>query len=114
MTFDATPDVALATRLVGGVWGHLVGDAVGVPYEFRSAAEIGEVRWGEKGTQAGLVVLKTVERVFVDNSARRCIEPHQDRPPVVFVWQFVAPYNKNLPPSGQHAVEQPRLVITPK
>ena len=27
----------LATRLVGGVWGHLVGDAVGVPYEFRSA-----------------------------------------------------------------------------
>jgi ADP-ribosylglycohydrolase len=52
MTFDATPDVALATRLVGGVWGHLVGDAVGVPYEFRSAAEIGEVRWGEKGTHA--------------------------------------------------------------
>ncbi len=32
--------VDLATRLVGGVWGHLVGDAVGVPYEFRSASEI--------------------------------------------------------------------------
>ncbi|MEX1171173.1 MAG: ADP-ribosylglycohydrolase family protein, partial [Chloroflexota bacterium] len=40
----------LATRLVGGVWGHLVGDAVGVPYEFRSAVEAGDVQWGEKGT----------------------------------------------------------------
>ena len=50
MTFKTTPDVALGTRLVGGVWGHLVGDAVGVPYEFRSASEIDEVSWGEKGT----------------------------------------------------------------
>jgi hypothetical protein len=43
----ATPDVTLATRLAGGVWGHLVGDAVGVPYEFRTPDAIGEVRWGE-------------------------------------------------------------------
>lgn len=45
--------VELATRLVGGVWGHLVGDAVGVPYEFRSAAEIaadGPVRFGASGS----------------------------------------------------------------
>ncbi len=27
-----------SARLAGGVWGHLVGDAVGVPYEFRDAA----------------------------------------------------------------------------
>jgi ADP-ribosylglycohydrolase len=27
-----------------------VGDAVGVPYEFRDATHIGEVRWGERGT----------------------------------------------------------------
>ncbi len=43
----------LAMRLVGGVWGHLVGDAVGVPYEFRSAAEIargGPIRFGATGT----------------------------------------------------------------
>ena len=50
MTFKTTPDVALAARLVGGVWGHLVGDAVGVPYEFRDATHIGELRWGERGT----------------------------------------------------------------
>ena len=40
----------LATRLVGGVWGHLVGDAVGVPYEFRDAERIGAVRFGATGT----------------------------------------------------------------
>ncbi len=47
--FDPTE---FATKLVGGVWGHLVGDAMGVPYEFRSAAEVGQVRWGETGTHA--------------------------------------------------------------
>ncbi|MGK2849811.1 MAG: ADP-ribosylglycohydrolase family protein [Candidatus Limnocylindrales bacterium] len=47
MRDDATD---LATRLIGGVWGHLVGDAVGVPYEFRSPAQIGEVRFGATGT----------------------------------------------------------------
>jgi ADP-ribosyl-[dinitrogen reductase] hydrolase len=46
----AAPDITLATRLVGGVWGHLVGDAMGVPYEFRSADHIGEIRWGETGS----------------------------------------------------------------
>lgn len=40
----------LSNRLAGGVWGHLVGDAVGVPYEFRKAAQIGEVRFGAKGS----------------------------------------------------------------
>lgn len=37
-------------RLAGAVWGHLVGDAVGVPYEFRVGAEIGEVRFGARGS----------------------------------------------------------------
>jgi ADP-ribosyl-[dinitrogen reductase] hydrolase len=44
--------VELATRLVGAVWGHLVGDAVGVPYESRSAREIaaeGHVRFERGG-----------------------------------------------------------------
>ena len=40
----------LADRLAGGVWGHLVGDAIGVPYEFRDPAAIGDVRFGEQGT----------------------------------------------------------------
>ena len=44
------PDVELPLRLSGAVWGHLVGDAVGVPYEFRSAETIKDVRFGAKGT----------------------------------------------------------------
>lgn len=44
---EATPH---ASRLAGAVWGHLVGDAMGVPYEFRSPEEVGEIRWGEDGS----------------------------------------------------------------
>ena len=43
-------ETALPLRLSGAVWGHLVGDAIGVPYEFREPAQIGEVRFGETGT----------------------------------------------------------------
>jgi ADP-ribosylglycohydrolase len=39
----------LSARLAGGVWGHLVGDAVGMPYEFRDPAAITDVRFGETG-----------------------------------------------------------------
>ncbi len=35
----------LPERLEGAVYGHLVGDALGVPYEFRAPDEIGEVEW---------------------------------------------------------------------
>jgi ADP-ribosylglycohydrolase len=42
--------IALADRLAGGVWGHLVGDAMGVPYEFTPAAAIDRVEWGHRGT----------------------------------------------------------------
>lgn len=41
-----------AERLEGAVWGHLVGDALGVPYEFRPPEEIGEVVFGARGTHA--------------------------------------------------------------
>jgi ADP-ribosyl-[dinitrogen reductase] hydrolase len=44
------PAIQLAARLEGAVWGHLVGDAVGVPYEFIRAAEIGEVEMRGGGT----------------------------------------------------------------
>ncbi len=37
-------------RVRGGVVGHLVGDAVGVPYEFRDAGDIGQVVFGARGT----------------------------------------------------------------
>jgi ADP-ribosylglycohydrolase/protein-tyrosine phosphatase len=38
------------SRLAGAVWGHLVGDAIGVPYEGREPGEIGEVAFGASGT----------------------------------------------------------------
>ena len=37
-------------RLAGAVWGHLVGDAVGVPYEFKPASAITSVHFGVSGT----------------------------------------------------------------
>jgi ADP-ribosyl-[dinitrogen reductase] hydrolase len=40
----------LDERLAGAVWGHLVGDAVGVPYEFGPPMEPHEVRFGASGT----------------------------------------------------------------
>jgi ADP-ribosyl-[dinitrogen reductase] hydrolase len=46
-------DDALAGRLAGAIWGHLVGDATGVPYEFRSPDDIGEIgtiEFGATGT----------------------------------------------------------------
>jgi ADP-ribosyl-[dinitrogen reductase] hydrolase len=39
----------LTSRLVGGVWGHLVGDATGVPYEFEDPHGIGAVVFGKEG-----------------------------------------------------------------
>src|SRR5579871_2412442 len=50
--FVRSHQVALSTgdRLAGGVWGHLVGDAMGVPYEFLAPDQILEVRWGARGT----------------------------------------------------------------
>src|SRR5687768_1893242 len=50
MTLAAPSAISLADRLAGAVMGHLVGDAVGVPYEFKLAAAIGEVRFGATGT----------------------------------------------------------------
>src|SRR5262249_27946295 len=42
-------DLAVGDRLSGAVWGHLVGDAAGVRYEFH-AGPIVSVRWGHAGT----------------------------------------------------------------
>ena len=39
-----------AERLEGAIWGHLVGDALGVPYEFRAPGAVGEVVFGAAGT----------------------------------------------------------------
>lgn len=51
MTRERVADSAIAMplRLAGAVWGHLVGDAMGVAYEFLRPDAIGEVRWGRPG-----------------------------------------------------------------
>ena len=41
---------SLRARLTGAVWGHLVGDAAGVPYEFRPPEQIGTFVFGASGT----------------------------------------------------------------
>ena len=41
--------ITLASRLAGGIWGHLIGDATGVPYEFTPPSAIGEVAFGKAG-----------------------------------------------------------------
>lgn len=41
----------LNDRLAGGVWGHLVGDAMGVPYEFGPPVPLEQVRWGQQAAQ---------------------------------------------------------------
>jgi ADP-ribosyl-[dinitrogen reductase] hydrolase len=43
-------DLDLRDRLAGGVWGHLVGDAMGVPYEFQPPPPLKEIRWGRQAT----------------------------------------------------------------
>jgi ADP-ribosyl-[dinitrogen reductase] hydrolase len=44
--------ISIADRLAGGVWGHLVGDAMGVPYEGRTLEDIGAVQFGAVGTHS--------------------------------------------------------------
>jgi len=39
----------LPLRLSGAVWGHLAGDAVGVPFEFRHPDQIGAIEFGGRG-----------------------------------------------------------------
>jgi ADP-ribosyl-[dinitrogen reductase] hydrolase len=40
----------IESRIRGAVWGHLVGDALGVPYEFGPLRPVQSVRWGHQGT----------------------------------------------------------------
>lgn len=48
---DATPPARLLPlRLAGAVWGHLIGDAIGVPYEFTEPERIHEVEFGARGS----------------------------------------------------------------
>ena len=70
----------LVQRLAGAVWGHLIGDAVGVPYEFEPASRIGEVRFGATGSHGqppgtwsddGSLML-----ALLDSLLSVCFDPH--------------------------------------
>ena len=63
-----------ASRIAGAIWGHLVGDAMGVPYEFREPGEIGDVAFGASGTHNqppgtwsddGALMLATLDALLV-------------------------------------------------
>jgi len=43
--------VDINDRLAGGLWGHLVGDAIGVPYEFGPPVPAEQIRWGQRAAQ---------------------------------------------------------------
>ena len=46
-----SPDMIPASnRLAGAVWGALVADALGVPYEFGPSCSVNDVKWGAVGT----------------------------------------------------------------
>ena len=45
-----TEELTLASRLAGAVWGHLVGDATGVPYEFTGPHDPTTLTFGASGT----------------------------------------------------------------
>ncbi len=47
---DHSASIRLDSRLAGAVWGHLAGDAVGVPYEFGPARPPSTVEFGATGT----------------------------------------------------------------
>ncbi len=46
----AHDNFTLASRLAGAVWGHLVGDATGVPYEFTGPHDTASIAFGATGT----------------------------------------------------------------
>ena len=79
---------SLSSRLAGGVWGHLVGDAMGVPYEFRKPGDIRRVTFGASGSHRqppgtwsddGALMLATLDSLLVagfdpDDQGRRYVD----------------------------------------
>ena len=99
-----TGTITLASRLAGAVWGHLVGDAVGVPYEFRPADEIGEVVFGARGSHRqpagtwsddGALMLALLDSLLdtlldADAGRRPAFDP-DDQGRRALAWQRTAP-----------------------
>ena len=89
--WEAVPRTGISRqqRLAGGIWGHLVGDAIGVPYEFQRADQITGVElrghgthnqppgtWSDDGSLmlALLDALATSARFDLDDQARRFLQ----------------------------------------
>ena len=80
-----------AERLEGAIWGHLVGDALGVPYEFRDPGSIGEVVFGATGTHGqppgtwsddGALMLALLDSLVAwDGEGGRAVRPLRSRRP---------------------------------
>ena len=75
---ESTMSVTLPERLAGGIWGHLVGDAAGVPYEFKQPGQIGAIEFGGGGAHGqpvgtwsddGALMLALLDSLLRDRSA---------------------------------------------
>lgn len=84
--------LSIEERLAGAVWDHLVGDAMGVPYDFSAPGSIDEVRWGASGTYGqppgtwsddGGLMLALLDSLLtagfdVEDQGRRCLAWRDD------------------------------------
>lgn len=88
----STTEITQEARLAGAVWGHLVGDATGVPYEFGPPQDPEAVAFGARGTHGqpagtwsddGALMLalldSLLERGFdTDDQGRRALAWYRD------------------------------------
>lgn len=84
---DPRPEPTIADRLAGGVWGHLLGDAAGLPYEGLPASAVphrpleraGPMRWSDDGA----LMLAQLDSLLTvgdnpDDFARRALAWYRD------------------------------------
>jgi ADP-ribosylglycohydrolase len=64
------PSEQEAERLEGAIRGHLVGDAVGVPFELRAPDRVGDVVFGARVVRR-VTVERPVQEAFVRSWAAR-------------------------------------------
>src|SRR6187397_2722096 len=85
----------IAERLAGAVWGHLVGDACGVPYEFRAGGTISDVHFGVAGTHGqppstwsddGALMLALLDSLLRDRAAGEPLFDTRDQASRAVAW----------------------------
>ncbi len=87
--------IDIADRLAGAVWGHLVGDACGVPYEFQPAGTITDVHFGVTGTHRqppgtwsddGALMLALLDSLLRDRTSEEPLFDTQDQGTRALAW----------------------------